>query len=110
MLTCSQSFERVACAQRSGFKNREKWHNMDFEEAKKHPERLAMAVGRWINSHDPETYAYDNYRKCANHVVSGAPFQSTNIPPGYNYEPWTIDELLHAADGQHETVDPGDWS
>ncbi|KAN0117901.1 hypothetical protein V8E51_003878 [Hyaloscypha variabilis] len=103
-------FERVACAQRSGFKNREKWHHTDFEEAKRHPEKLTMQVGRWINLHDPEVYVYDNYRQCLNHIVSGAPFQNTNIPPGYTYESWTIDELLQAADEERETVDAGDWS
>jgi hypothetical protein len=69
-----------------------------------------MQVGRWINLHDPEAYVYDNYRQCLNHIVSGAPFQNTNIPPGYTYESWTIDELLQAADEERETVDAGDWS
>ena len=69
-----------------------------------------MNVGRWINIHDPEAYVHNNYGKCLNHVVSGTPFQNTNIPPGYRYEPWTIDELLKASEEERETVDPGDWS
>ena len=70
-----------------------------------------MNVGKWINLHDPEAYVYDNYHKCLNHLISGAPFSNTNIPPGFTYEPWTIDELLKAADDEdRETVDPGDWS
>lgn len=69
-----------------------------------------MQVGRWINLHDPEQYVYDNWRKCVNHVVSGAPFENTNTPPGYTYVPWTIDELLGAAAEEREMVDEGDWS
>ena len=110
MLIHPRRFQRVACAQRSGFKNREKWHYTDFEEAKKHPEKLTMQIGRWINLHDAEEYAYDNWTKCVNHLVSGAPFQHTNIPPGYTYEPWTIDELLNASAEERSIVDAGDWS
>ena len=69
-----------------------------------------MQVGNWINLHDPEQYVYDNYTKCVNHLVGGPSFENTNIPPGYKYVPWTIDELLRAADEGRETVDEGDWS
>jgi hypothetical protein len=69
-----------------------------------------MQVGKWINSHDPEAYVYTNYAKCLNHLISGASFTNTNTPPGFTYEPWTINELLKAADEGRETVDPGDWS
>ena len=100
----------MACAQRLGFKNREKWHHTDFEAAKKNPQKLIEQVGRWINLHDPEEYVYQNWSKCVNHLVSGASFENTNTPPGYTYEPWTIDELLNASAEENETVDPGDWS
>jgi hypothetical protein len=69
-----------------------------------------MQVGRWINLHDPEEYVYNNYSQCLNHLVSGASFKNTNIPPGYTYESWSIEELLQAADEERETVDAGDWS
>ena len=69
-----------------------------------------MQVGRWVIQHDPEQYVYDSWSKCVNHIVSGAPFQNTNIPPGYTYKPWTIDELLNAAADEREMVDAGDWS
>ena len=101
---------RVSCAQRNGFKNREKWHHTDFEEARKHPEKLVMQVGRWINEHNPETYVYENWTKCVNHLVGGTKFENTNIPPGYTYKPWTIDELLNAAEHGREIEDEGDWS
>ena len=83
---------------------------MDIEDARKHPEKLGMAVGQWINQHDAESYVYENYAKCLNHLINGTPFSSTNIPPGYTYETWTIEELLMAAEEGRETTDAGDWS
>ena len=71
---------------------------------------LSMQVGKWINQHDPDAYVYENYHTFLNHIVSGAPFTSTNIPPGYTYEPWTINELLKVAEEGRETADAGDWS
>lgn len=69
-----------------------------------------MQVGKWINLHDPEEYVYQNWTKCLNHLVSGAPFENTNTPLGYTYKAWTIDELLNlAAEAQNEE-DEGDWS
>ncbi len=69
-----------------------------------------MQVGKWINLHDPEEYVYDNWSACVNHIIAGTPFTDKNIPPGYQYTPWTIDELLKAAEDGTETVDEGDWS
>lgn len=90
--------------------NREKWHHTDFEEARRHPEKLVMQVGRWINLHEPEDYVYQNWTKCVNHLVSGAEFENTNLPPGYKYKPWTIDELLKASEEEIFIQDQGDWS
>lgn len=60
--------------------------------------------------HDPEQYAYDNYGSCASHIISGTPFENTNMPSGYRYKPWTVQELMEAS-GKHEPiVDEGDWS
>jgi hypothetical protein len=103
------SFERVSCCQRNGFRNREMWHHVDYEEARKHPEKLGEMTGRWITQHDPEQYVYDNWEKCVNALVSGSKFKNTNIPPGYTYKPWTIDELLNT-DGGNTGKDEGDWS
>lgn len=69
-----------------------------------------MQVGKWINLHDPEDYVHQNWDKCVDHIEHGASFENTNIPPGYKYEPWTIDELLTAAADEREIADPGDWS
>ncbi|KAK7222478.1 hypothetical protein V2G26_010481 [Clonostachys chloroleuca] len=102
--------ERVACAQRMGFKTRELYHNTNWDVMDKDPTRLTKMVGRWVTNHDPEQYAYDNYGKCANHIISGAPFKNTNGVPGYTYQPWTVQELLAAAERGESTVDAGDWS
>ena len=69
-----------------------------------------MQVGKWINLHDPEKYVYENWQKCVDYVENGVPFKNTNTPPGYEYEPWTIDELLNASAEEREVADAGDWS
>lgn len=84
------------------------WHHTDFEDIKKHPQKLAQVVGRWITDHDPEQYVYDNWDRCVNCLVTGGQFENTNIPPGYQCKPWTIDELL--AEGSKIDQDEGNWS
>lgn len=44
-------------------------------------------------------------------VESGIRFTNTNIPPGYTFKSWTIDELLNL-DGKNNATgrDEGDWS
>lgn len=90
--------------------NREKWNTDNFEKVKRNPQEAAQSIGRWLSNHDPEQYAYDNWQACMSHIVRGTPFQNSNLPPGYTYKPWTMDELMEAAteDGQMPT-DPGDW-
>lgn len=102
--------ERVACAQRMGFKTRELYHNTDWSAMDKDPSRLLRMVGSWVISHDPEKYVYDNYGNCANYIVAGAPFKNTNAVPGYTYKPWTVQELLAYADRGESIADEGDWS
>jgi hypothetical protein len=60
--------------------------------------------------HNPEQYVYDNYGKGVDHVITGAPFRNTNTPPGYEYKPWTVKELMDASDRREPVVDEGDWS
>lgn len=45
----------------------------------------------WIWAHDPVRYAEENYERAERHVSDGAPFQNSNTPPGYVYEPWTME-------------------
>jgi hypothetical protein len=105
----STRFERTSCAQKAGFKNREKWEIDDFEHAKKDPMASAQSIGRWLSEHDPEQYVYDNWQACLNYVTSGALFQNTNLPPGYNYEPWTMKGLMKMSKDGQIAADPGDW-
>ncbi|KAL4898433.1 hypothetical protein BDV59DRAFT_197342 [Aspergillus ambiguus] len=103
-------FERVACAQKMGFKNREVFHNTDWDYVARNPEAMGKMVGNWLLHHDPETYAYENYGKCAENLLRGAPFENTNSVPGYKYEPWTVRELLEASERGEPVQDEGDWS
>ncbi|KAK0206683.1 hypothetical protein DFS33DRAFT_611258 [Desarmillaria ectypa] len=102
-------FERVSCAQRMGFKTREQWHHTDWDAVMKDPKPLSRIVGDWLSKHNPEQYTYDNYAACAKNVTEGAPFVNTNTPPGYTYEPWTVQDLLQAAKEGRDVLDTGDW-
>jgi len=66
-------------------------------------------LGSWIWQHDPELYAIENYSKALDNLVNGSPFRNTNIPAGYVYQPWTIDEVLKAMEMGEEIVLDGDW-
>lgn len=107
----SHRFERVSCCQLVGFINQTHF----LKPASRKTEGGASAApkpeyGRWIWAHNPERYAYDNYGKALRSLVDGTPFQNTNIPPGYNYKPWTLHELYERID-KGENVDfEGDWS
>ncbi|KAF3047955.1 hypothetical protein E8E11_009306 [Didymella keratinophila] len=103
-------FERVSCAQKMGFKNREIFHNTDWSDAAANTKLMGKMVGDWLTYHDPEVYANENYHKCAEHLTQGTPFENTNMPPGYTYKPWTVKELLGASERGEVLEDEGDWS
>ncbi|KAG7446107.1 monooxygenase [Guyanagaster necrorhizus] len=103
-------FERASCAQRMGFKTRENWHHADWDAVSKNPKIIGKIIGKWLAMHDSEKYAYDNYAACAKHITDGTPFTNTNTPPGYTYEPWTVEDLLKAARQKTDVQDAGDWS
>lgn len=102
-------FGRVSCAQKIGFKTREVFHNTDWDKVSKDPSIVGKPLGSWILRHDPEKYAYENYEKCANHILTGAPFENTNSVPGYKFTPWTVKELLDASERGVPVADEGDW-
>ncbi|KAK7211713.1 hypothetical protein V2G26_018891 [Clonostachys chloroleuca] len=66
-------FERVACAQKTGFRRREAFHKTDWEAVAKNPDVLGKVVG-------------------------------------YEYKPWTVQELLEASEHGVPMADEGDWS
>jgi hypothetical protein len=39
-----------------------------------------------------QAYGYEKYGRASAHLVSVAGFQNTNIPPGHQFRPWTIEE------------------
>lgn len=105
-------YERVSCAQRMAFVNSENLGAADMDEAKKDPDKIRLRVPKWLFRHDPEAYAYEKYGQAFAHLVSGAKFQNTNIPPGHNVKPWTIEDIqedIRAAKGAVESLD-GAWS
>ncbi|KAK0190814.1 hypothetical protein F5146DRAFT_1137633 [Armillaria mellea] len=97
-------------ASRMGFKTREQWHHTDWDAIMKNPKPLSRIVGKWLAKHNPEQYSYDNYAACAKNIMEGTPFVNTNTPPGYTYEPWTVQDLLQAAKDGRDVLDAGDWS
>lgn len=107
---CIVRFERVTCAQKMGFRNRENFHNTDWDAAAKNPDSILKQVDRWVSRHDAEKYAYDMYETCADHVLNGTPFQNTNTPPGHAFKLWTVTELLELGERGEKIIDDGDWS
>ena len=82
---------------------------MDWEALRKRPETRLQQMGRWVWDHDAEKYAYDNYEAALKHLEGQGEFTNTNIPPGYEYKPWDVDELLRLiADGKRIEVN-GNW-
>ena len=105
-------FERVGLLQKFGFVNREHWHNMDLDATEKAPSLLIARFGRWAWGHDPLAYAEARFEEAVRWVREGGEFQSTNLPPGYNYEPWTVaEELKREKRGEPSGLfAQGDWS
>ncbi|KAL4977068.1 hypothetical protein BDW66DRAFT_133317 [Aspergillus desertorum] len=102
-------YERVSCAQKMGFKNRELYHKTDWDAVAKNPEIMGKMVGKWLLMHDPERYAYENYESCKEFLLRGEPFTNTNAVPGYTYKPWTVKELLEASKTGEGIADDGEW-
>jgi len=110
-LSLSFRFERVANAQRLGFYNKQRVQGVDWEAAKADPRKFAPIVPKWIFTHDPEKYVYDNYDDVVKSFEDGAaPFVSTNVPPGSTYKPWTMHELLEDIRNNRQVPMEGDWS
>lgn len=98
--------------QRFGFATRQFLHTVDVDAAEEDDSKLQLKMSSWIWKHDPVQYARDNYQQAIESVTQGAPFENTNLPPGYKYVPWTIqDELEREEKGlMTELFNTGDWS
>jgi 2-polyprenyl-6-methoxyphenol hydroxylase-like FAD-dependent oxidoreductase len=103
-------FERVSCGQLMGLMRREVYHKVDWNMLRQNPKKVANPPGEWIARHDPEAYATENFQACADHVVNGTAFKNTNTPPGYEYEPWDVQQVQRDADAGKPLAPAGDWS
>jgi hypothetical protein len=107
-------FERVSCAQKLGFYNAFRYHNTDWDGAKKEPQKAQPEIPQWIWRHNPEDYAgerWDEVLEWVKRTNQGdeTTFKNTNIPPGYTWKAWTIEGLVE--EGKHSKVElDGDWS
>ncbi|KAF1349192.1 hypothetical protein BDV97DRAFT_297389 [Delphinella strobiligena] len=105
-------YERVSCSQKMAFVNSEVLGGADMSEIQKDPEKVRLRFPKWLFQHDPEAYAYEKYGQAFAHLVSGASYQNTNLPPGHHFKPWTIEEIhRNARDGLKigDLLD-GDWT
>lgn len=105
-------YERVSCAQKLSFVNAQLKTATDWAAVARDPARVRTRFPRWIFQHDPEAYAYEKYGLAFASVVAGAPFRNTNIPPGHEFAPWTIEEVLRDIEQGKRIEDflDGDWS
>ncbi|PIA99770.1 hypothetical protein CB0940_02474 [Cercospora beticola] len=105
-------YQRVACSQKAAFVNSEILARANMEEISKNPEKAKIHYPKWLFMHDPEKYAYDNYGSAVANLLSGAPFQNTNIPPGHKFSVWTMEGVLEEYRSGKKAADflDGDWS
>ncbi|KAF4629712.1 hypothetical protein G7Y89_g8434 [Cudoniella acicularis] len=109
-------FIRTACAQKLGFSNAELLQETDWDKVKLDPKKSVPKMPKWIFSHDPETYAEENYAKALESMKKGIRFDEDesipqNYPPGYKYEPWTIEQIIEDKKAGLETnLGGGDWN
>ena len=105
----------MSILQQTGFLNREELHNVDVQTAKEGTKDIEVGffrIGRWVWSHDPESYASENFTACLASVSESRPFRNTNIPPGHVYKPWSLDtETKRMVAGVKSDLKlNGDWS
>jgi len=105
----TRRFQRVSCHQLNGFLNHQRQNNTNLEIVHADGKAFKGFIGKWA-MHDAEIYAYDNYGKALFHILTGTPFQNTNIPPGYTYNPWNIEEIMSKIDSGEVLRFDGDWS
>lgn len=102
-------FQRTACFQLLGFINHQRQNNTKFAAVEADQAIYKTHIGKWAN-HDPEAYAYANYGNIVAHLFQGTPFKATNVPPGYEYQPWTIQGLLDDIESGKTLQFTGDWA
>jgi hypothetical protein len=109
------SLRRVSILQRLGLTNRREMHREGGMDAtvKNAAASGPMGMGKWIWLHNAERYATENFAQARAHLETGAPFEHTNLPVGFKWEPWSIDDELEKEKQGIHTPDiklNGDWS
>jgi 2-polyprenyl-6-methoxyphenol hydroxylase-like FAD-dependent oxidoreductase len=102
-------FERCAALQLFGWYNKQSRDATNWKLIEENPDKLRPEFGKWVWAHDPETYAFENYGKAFNHLANGAPFVNTNIPKGYSYKPWTLDDMMELVKEGRQVELEGNW-
>jgi len=107
-------FIRNACAQKMGFSNAELLQETDWSKVKLNPRLAQPKHPRWVWDHDPEVYAYEHYAKNIETMKKGVSFDESgippNYPPGYKWEPWSIDQIMDCMRRQVPVeLGPGNW-
>lgn len=108
-------FIRNSCAQKLGFSNAELLQETDWEKVKLDPRKAAPKLPKWVWSHDPEVFAYENYEKNVEGMKKGIEIDDDdsippNYPPGYHYKPWSIEQIMEDMyKGKPVELGEGDW-
>ncbi|KAK8088685.1 hypothetical protein PG997_003646 [Apiospora hydei] len=108
-------FIRNSCAQKLGFSNAELLQDTDWSKVKLDPRKAQPKLPSWVWGHDPEIYAHENYAKCVASIRAGVPFDKDdsfppNYPPGYKYEPWSIEAIMDdVRAGRPVQLGSGNW-
>ena len=108
------SFIRNACAQKLGFSNAELLQDTDWKSVQMNPKKAQPKMPKWVFAHDPEVYAYENWEKNLEAMKAGIPHDESdvppNYPPGYKYEPWSIDDIMDKMQrGEQVELGSGNW-
>jgi 2-polyprenyl-6-methoxyphenol hydroxylase-like FAD-dependent oxidoreductase len=106
-------YERASCTQKVAFVNAQTLgHTTDWDDLRRDPEKARLRYPKWLFRHDPESYVYEKWAQASAHLVDGAEFRNTNIPPGHNFVHWNIQDIhKQMAEGKRvEDLLDGDWS
>jgi hypothetical protein len=86
------------------------------DKAKLDPRKAGPMPRKWLFSHDPESYAEENYEKVLLSMKNGVKWYEDesmppNYPPGYKFEEWSIEQIIEdKKNGKEPEVGAGDWS
>ncbi|KAK4248226.1 hypothetical protein C7999DRAFT_31280 [Corynascus novoguineensis] len=106
-------YQRASCTQKLAFVNAQTLgHTTDWDALRKSPEKARLRYPKWLFCHDPESYVSEKWAQASAHLVGGAEFRNTNIPPGHSFTHWTIQDIQkQIAEGKRvQDLLDGDWS